>query len=212
MGINLIKSAASKLNLSTEAINQAIKYFNQLTEKTISIGVKYRSSIKAAVCLGLALNKLKIVKRSEEICEATGVKERLYFKGMQKLRKHIISHHHLGTPRNEDKFQPSDHARRTADILHLSIDAVLAAQKVASNIAEYLEGKQPKTVAAVSIYTVTQLSSLSSNYKPLSEICKVLNLNKSTVLQAYKQVLSHIECCIPVEWTSHRDVSILQDV
>lgn len=80
--------------------------------------------------------------------------------------------------------------------MSLAQDVHTAAIHVAEQITrlELATGKQPQTIAGVSLFIVTQLS---VDKRPLSEIAATVEITEQTIKQAYKDIYQFRKDIIP---------------
>jgi transcription initiation factor TFIIIB Brf1 subunit/transcription initiation factor TFIIB len=112
-------------------------------------------------------------------------------------------------PETKVQLQAHQIAEQACNRLNLPMDVLNAARHVAKTITEMqiITGKQPQTIAGVSIFIVSQLS---TEKKSLSEIASAVNITEPTIKQAYKEVYDYRKQILPEWWKYKESIDSLQ--
>jgi transcription initiation factor TFIIIB Brf1 subunit/transcription initiation factor TFIIB len=104
----------------------------------------------------------------------------------------------------------SSYGGRFARELQLSDEACASIERLEKNIIEkgFLEGKNPRSIGAITVHTICLLSLNKSDIKTLKEIVKVAELSETTVKKHFKQYLKDIVKVVP-ECEGMKDASTL---
>lgn len=90
------------------------------------------------------------------------------------------------------------------------MDVIRAAKETAKNIdsLQILSGRKQQTVAGVSIFIVTQLS---TEKKTLTEIADAVIMKDATIKLAYKDIYAHRKEILPVWWKHKESLESLHE-
>jgi len=105
-------------------------------------------------------------------------------------------------------LDPVKYCLNFADKLQLSVEIINAANELVNKIQAMglMDGKNPRTIAAVAIFYVTQLQ--AGNKIGLKEIAYVSNIKDNTIKSAYGLLFAYRYQIIP-EWQDRLPIKIL---
>ena len=90
------------------------------------------------------------------------------------------------------------------------MDVLSAAKQTAQNIdsLQIIAGRNPLTVAGVSVYIVTQLS---TEKKSITEIANAVNMKEGTIKGAYKDIYMYRKEILPIWWKHKESLDALHE-
>jgi len=195
-GSVLIGKWADHLYLPDKIVNKTKILFQTLK--------KEKKSFKGLSVNGIAASLLWLACKQEEsqnasisftkLAEVSGVEEVEIKKCYSAITGDLPAE--LRAPAKESA---SSYGGRFARELNLSDEACALIDILERNIKEkgFLEGKNPRTIGAISVHTVCLLSTNESDIRSLKEIVGVAELSEATVKKSYKQYLQDIVKVVP---------------
>lgn len=157
-----------------------------------------------ASCLFIACRNEKAARTYKEICGLTKVPKKTVGATVKKMEL-VLEGAKTAYVRGTDDF-----VTRFCNILDLPRDIINAADAVANAMQnqEGVYGKTYTTVAAASIYVVTQLSEDKHKRNP-KEIAKVTGVADVTIRSTYRLIFPYIEKVLPKDFKHAEPLSVL---
>ncbi|KAJ6860893.1 hypothetical protein NC651_037080 [Populus alba x Populus x berolinensis] len=186
-GFDIIEIIACRLGLVQPIKNRAKEIFKKTEEQKACI-MRKRDSICAA-CLFISSRENKLPRTLKEISSAGyGVTKKEINKAVQSIKRHVELED-MGT------LNPSELVRRFCSNLGMKNRAVKAVHEAVEKIQDVDIRRNPKSVLAAIIYTITQLS---DEKKPLRDISLATDVAEGTIKKSFKDISPHVS--YPLKW------------
>ncbi|KAK2961515.1 putative Transcription initiation factor IIB [Blattamonas nauphoetae] len=184
-----VTEMCDKLGLSKNVVDLACSIYNEIITGQVLRGKNVKTIY--ATCIYAACKQLDVPKSIKEICDANDLKR----SGISKAYKFVKER----VPEKLTKAATDVYIRQYCHKLALKGPIVDAMSTASENILArgHLGGRNPKTICAVSIYLISQLSSTPKSFK---EIATVIDIGEQTVRHAYKDIYPNWGEVIPTNF------------